>query len=565
MFISHRGISRRIVTFLSLVLLITGSLAHSQISAAPVVDEQFQVENPPGPGYTGYLVNNTRSLTRFYSFLATFKIEKGQITGMKACSSIGECPNQFDKQVADVNLTMCNNALEENCIREIRTTNLLTKKVSNIFTVRKELTQDFNAVIKGNPSADLPNGGNPLVVSIPAAPHEGGNLYLIKSDYYATRNSAKEKFKLDLITNGIYPITVEKGNFGAGGPNLDPQNYKGKQVSSGMSKIDPPYLSGRVPDARCLMATKTVCLVPQAFPPNISFGLTLRANQGFTSWLYGRLANPSVSIERAKVDEKASLIKIDAEPVKVPVVYGWVPTTTLPTSLMSSYEKNRSGGLYVGNDRGAPLETISILKGQSNNYEESGIDEMLAWMPLLADKAKAMPSQWSFQTLTLKSDTASKLAACTTTANSLAGLVFTNATVFSSGAPSFDASSGTLDYRVAAPHLKPDGSDMTGSYDLILNSTVARCLYGFTNAPIGATVSVVNNEGGLQVATTVISEKDGFFRMGAYGFGFSSPLIKMKITQSAQASTQTITCVKGTLTKKVTGSSPTCPAGYKKK
>lgn len=119
--------------------------------------------------------------------------------------------------------------------------------------------------------------------------------------------------------------------------------------------------------------------------------------------------------------------------------------------------------------------------------------------------------------------------------------------------------------RVAAPHLKPDGSDMTGSYDLILNSTVARCLYGFTNAPIGATVSVVNNEGGSQVATTIITEKDGFFRMGAYGFGFSSPLIKMKITQSAQASTQTITCVKGTLTKKVSGSSPTCPAGYKKK
>ena len=106
---------------------------------------------------------------------------------------------------------------------------------------------------------------------------------------------------------------------------------------------------------------------------------------------------------------------------------------------------------------------------------------------------------------------------------------------------------------------------MTGSYDLILNSTVARCLYGFTNAPIGATVSVVNNEGGSQVATTIITEKDGFFRMGAYGFGFSSPLIKMKITQSAQASTQTITCVKGTLTKKVTGSSPTCPSGYKKK
>ena len=156
---------------------------------------------------------------------------------------------------------------------------------------------------------------------------------------------------------------------------------------------------------------------------------------------------------------------------------------------------------------------------------------MLAWMPLLGDKAAAMPSQWSFQTLILASDTAAKLSACTTSAASLSGLIFTNATVFSSGAPTFDATEGSLDYKVAAPHLKPNGDLMAGTYDLVLNSTVARCLYGFTKAPIGARISIINADGTNQVATTIISEKDGFFRMGAYGFGFSSPTIKMKITQ----------------------------------
>ena len=146
-----------------------------------------------------------------------------------------------------------------------------------------------------------------------------------------------------------------------------------------------------------------------------------------------------------------------------------------------------------------------------------------------------MPSQWSFQTLVLGSDTAAKLSKCTSTSASLSGLIFTNASVFSSGAPTFDANSGSLDYKVAAPHLKPNGDLMAGTYDLVLSSTVARCIYGFTKAPIGAKISITNADGTNQVATTIISEKDGFFRMGAYGFGFSSPTIKIKITQAKAA------------------------------
>jgi hypothetical protein len=515
---------------LAVVIILAPLSSFSIAHADSAIDEQFQVEQPAGPGYTGYLVNNTRALVRFSSFLATFKRDGQKIAGMKPCGSLGECPNQFDAQVADINLTLCNNPREENCIRGIRTTDLTTRKVSTKFEVRPELTADFKSEIKGDASVDLPNGGNPLVVSIPSAPHVGGDLYLIKSDYYATRNSPANKFKLDLITNGIYPVTVEQGTYTAGGPNLDARAYVGQQVS-GNGKSQPPYLSGIITDPRCLMATKSVCLVPQAFPENISFGMTLRANQGFTSWLYGRLANPVVSVEKAKVDDNAALINIDAEPVKVPLVYGWVKNSDLPKALLARYDQDRGGGLYVGNNRSGPLDSVSILKGHSNSYEDSGVNELLDWMPLLGDKAVAMPSQWSFQTLVLGSETASKLTKCTTSAKSLSGLIFTNASVFSSGAPAFNTKEGTLEYKVAAPHLKPNGELMKGTYDLVLNSTVARCIYGFTKAPIGATVSVTSDDGERQVATTVINEKSGFFRMGAYGFGFSSPTIKMKITQ----------------------------------
>jgi hypothetical protein len=265
-------------------------------------------------------------------------------------------------------------------------------------------------------------------------------------------------------------------------------------------------------------------------------------------------------------DKKSVTVQIQAEPVKVPLVFGWAKNSDLTAQMRAKYEKDRSGGTYAGNDRNGSLENVSILKGHSNKYDDLGIDEFLSWMPLLGDKSVAMPSQWSFQTLNLASNTAAELSKCTSSVSSLAGLIFTNASVFSSGAPTFDKAAGTLDYKVASPHIKADGMLTTGTYDLVLNSTVARCLYGFSKAPIGANVSVVSNDGQTQVATTIIKEANGFFRMGAYGFGFSSPTIKMRITQAGLAGAKiTITCINGIKARKVTGANPVCPAGFKKK
>jgi hypothetical protein len=116
-----------------------------------------------------------------------------------------------------------------------------------------------------------------------------------------------------------------------------------------------------------------------------------------------------------------------------------------------------------------------------------------------------------------------------------------------------------------------------------MRSDAARCLYGFSNAPVSATVSIADADGATNVATTVVTEKDGWLKMKAAGFTFSEKQIQIKITQegsvaktesekvdlvspvSNKPKKSTITCVKGKTTKKVTAVSPKCPAGYKKK
>jgi hypothetical protein len=110
-----------------------------------------------------------------------------------------------------------------------------------------------------------------------------------------------------------------------------------------------------------------------------------------------------------------------------------------------------------------------------------------------------------------------------------------------------------------------------------MRSDIARCVYRFSKAPIKAELSIVSADGTPQIATTIISEKDGWISLSAQNFEFSAPVIKAKLTQEAEptptpsasskpvAKAVTITCIKGKVTKKVTAVNPKCPTGYKKK
>jgi hypothetical protein len=142
------------------------------------------------------------------------------------------------------------------------------------------------------------------------------------------------------------------------------------------------------------------------------------------------------------------------------------------------------------------------------------------------------------------------------------------------GPPTFDAAKSSLDYKVAATHFEPDGKTIfKGSYELLMSSSVARCIYSFTSAPVNASVSVTSENGEPNVATTVVREKDNWLTLAAYNFTFSAPTVSVKLTQDkpqavtpvapAKAPVKKITCVKGKVTKVVT--TPKCPTGFKKK
>jgi hypothetical protein len=169
-------------------------------------------------------------------------------------------------------------------------------------------------------------------------------------------------------------------------------------------------------------------------------------------------------------------------------------------------------------------------------------------------------------------------------------MVTTNALIYQGNAPGF--ADGALDYKVAGVHFNPDKSEFSGQYNLTMRSDVARCLYGFSNAPLQATVTVTYGGGEAKIATQNMTETDGWLKLNAAGFTFSAPTIRVKLSQpkveqavapaptaqpvasapvvsnpapAASPKATTITCVKGKTIKKVSGVSPKCPTGFKKK
>ena len=168
------------------------------------------------------------------------------------------------------------------------------------------------------------------------------------------------------------------------------------------------------------------------------------------------------------------------------------------------------------------------------------------------------------------------------------GVVSTNASAYEATAPTYDKSTGTLNYKVAAPHFAPDGkTENIGTYGLSMSTALIKCMYGVDQLPSSASIAITSSDGKERVSTVALQQVGNWVHLSADNFTFSSPTLKIKLNQSSapaqtnqsssSASNQSaapaksapvkvsITCVKGKITKKVTGTSPKCPAGFKKR
>ena len=313
--------------------------------------------------------------------------------------------------------------------------------------------------------------------------------------------------------------------------------------------------------------------IRKQFPTDSKFRIKVRTSNEVSGWFKGRIKNPIVSID--EFSSKNNLITIEGEPVKVPTfAYTKNGSQLLPKE--SQWQQN-NGGFGSGNGFISPA-----------NSDQSDIFGYIEYFRLLAeDKTAGNYTLWSVNSTSWGNDNP-----CLRDTKRVIGIVSTNAMGYNGNSPEYV--NGTLNYKVAGMHYEPDGKNLVeGTYDLLMRSDAARCLYGFSKAPVQATISITGDIE-QKVAVTSMTERNGWIKLSAYGFNFSAPTIKVKLSQvqeeapkvqettpvaapapnqevqkvaksSVASKKKSITCTNGKLNKKIVGASPKCPTGFKKK
>lgn len=284
-----------------------------------------------------------------------------------------------------------------------------------------------------------------------------------------------------------------------------------------------------------------MCGITQDFSPGTKVRLTIRLAKTVGGWFQGRMKNPIISI--SDFSKENSEITVEAEPALVQRMLFKKDDVKELTSEERKFASNGFAGSwerFVTWSEASRADTFKFL-----NYFKSKVK----------DTAVGANTFWNF------SSSGFGTGQCLSDTSKVLGIVTTNSMVYDGGVPKF--SSGFLGYKVAGLHFESDAeTEVIGSYDLVMRSEVARCLYDFSKAPVSATITI-SGEGDKNIATTVVSEKNGWLKLAAYGFTFSEKTIKVKLSQKKQT---TITCVApGKKAKKVTAVTPKCPKGYKKR
>lgn len=570
---------RLLVPILALLLLGASAKADSipeypQLYAGPI---------NAGKGVVSY-VSIEGSTNIYRSALTGRVIQNNNLTNIGTCKSLsdGICAsaNRFNYQAV---LSACDSTINIDCISGVDAIDSNNQTLSGTLSPTFLSTKDGSYT--GDPGKNLPSGGQAPLVEIPGAPHAFGTKYLAVVRILGNGNENGNMFMQELFIR-LYAIKVIQGtyNFNKDIIDLNTRNYAG---SPNMNHD----LGG---DPKCVVNDNTQCAVPTDLPADKKFRISIRTSIAIPGWMHGKVANPEIKIEKISNGYQTT---ITANPIVNPVLLVQKNVSELGSEFTKPYANNQTSSASDCDRSSIPYDlakcTYTVLVG---GYDQQDFDEFMKWLPISDNTAFIEPTIWNF----IVDSQTKTVGNCQIPDNQIGGIVSTNATMYLSGPPTWDSNAKTLDYKVAAPHFLSNKTVFQGSYDLAIDSKLARCIYKFTNAPISATVSIQSSDGSTQVATTIVKEANGFLYLFAKGFTFSSPVLSVKLigepipepvvqptptpspTETSQSSVtptsqqtpkvvvtkkpvvvKSITCISGKVSKVFKGSA--CPKGWKPK
>ena len=514
-------------------------------------------------------------------------------------------------------LPMCANATDINCLEAFGSVG--ADGTQSLATFDSYFPSKAQNAFTGDPLRKLPTGATSSRFTIKNS--DGStSTYFVTAFLTGTYRRGDAATQVSGFNLEVLPVSVTPAlNPGPCVTNETNSGFRGGDCyDSGFVKMVPNQSSGEFfwgeaggQGAECgtgatqlaaIAHLDKLCAKHVAFPSTGKYFVKLRLNATPTGWMHGRLTDPQISVNKVANGNEYSFT---GSPVLVPTLYKDNFWKDIPANILAHYDPVNG---HYDNSSCDGFITGKIVSAEDfknpliRNFTEKpcasgavGIAELNTWLPVFNNTATATPSIWNVRTISAQETQGANK--CFSDPNQITGIVTTNSTQYSSGPPAFSKATGTLDYQVASPHYMQDGvTNFKGVYNLIMRSDVARCLYGFSKAPVKATVSVITASGAPEVATVIVGEQNGWLYLSANNFEFSSPTIQVKLAQdepvvvpapvatvapapvksavpapvkSASSApvklspAMTITCLKGSST--IRTASKTCPKGYKVK
>lgn len=530
-------------------------VAPSYSLSGPAHAESKSVEFTLNDSQFGYWLES-----KLYGF--TFKTGSTEVDQRLTCSSWDDLNcSKVDQLLGELIMRPCESNEDRGCIESVALGSSKSKTSPNMRDLkliaespsRKIPRKRFNGKSAGT-FMDIPSGGG---VSIWESGEKGAG-------------GTPKLYMAHVLTRYSYfcgDLTTFVGNFTIDGSRpcaIGTIEFKGSII---------PITLTEKSGSCSFFALEDKCIEPANYSGDERISLTLRQDKNRTGWLFGRMSESSFGL--TSLDAAFNKVKIEGNVVAVPALKAVVEKSEISRfPKLEKFLKARFDG-----------QNGAITYEQFLSDPRTVIDRQIydAWEIFDAFEENLKPIKtsasnngiyaspatnsilWNFASAVYDG---SNLHPCSADKSKLHGLVVTNAPLYASGPPVFQ--DGSLDYKVAGAHLNEDGSLFKGRYTFVVRSDTARCYYGFSSAPVEAKVSVVTSAGTAQVATTVVSEKNGFLTLAADGFTFSTPTIRVALTQPKKTSTGSkvsITCRKGKEVLKLSFASSSvakCPKGYSK-
>jgi hypothetical protein len=320
--------------------------------------------------------------------------------------------------------------------------------------------------------------------------------------------------KIDNFASFVIPFKEIAGYFTPGRYYKADDGYFYGSVGTNGSNYSSGLEFAPTQKEHCAWTESGKCGVAAAFVSGTRIDLGLRVPKELDGWLQGRLANANVDIQT--FDKNLNKLTISGEAIEIPVsgtFFHPQVTAGWPSRLGTTVDPY-SNSLY----RWSP----------GDYYSDGGVKMLNIFEKDLGDRAIGRVSVWSAALL-------NKSFSCENTkVQRIEGLLTTNALVYEGEIPTYKK--GALSYQVGGLHYNHDGTVFKGSYDFIMRSDTARCIYGFTKAPVQVAVTVTDVNGVQSASTSSVSESGGWLRIRARDFTFSTPTINAKITQKLSTS-----------------------------